>query len=100
MTEEVTISPVDANGVTPKSKTFVAIILWILTIIYCVDAPVVGIVTALLSWYWLAPYLARYARDHGRDADWGFAIGACFAILGVIVYWIYEYIVRDRFMNI
>lgn len=96
MTEEVSNPLIDVNGVELKSKTFIAIIVWIMGIIYAIENPLAAVITAVVSWYWFAPYLARYARDHGRDATWGFAIGACFAIIGIVIYWIYEYFTRDR----
>jgi dolichol kinase len=96
MTEEVIAPTVDANGVDLKSKIFIAIIMWILGIMYFIDSPIAAVIVAVISWYWFGPYLARYARDHGRDATWGFAIGTCFAIVGILVYWFYEYVTRPR----
>ena len=96
MTEEIITPTVDANGVDLRSKTFIAIILWILSIMYFIDSPIAAVIVAVVSWFWIGPYLAKYAKDHDRDATWGFAIGVCFAIIGVVIYWIYEYLTRPR----
>lgn len=91
--------PTDSNidpetGVNLETKKYIAILVWILTILGLLANPVFAIIASLAGWYWWAPYLAKYAVIHNKNPTWAFFIGAIFGIIGIIVYWIWEYLTR------
>lgn len=87
-----TIDP--ETGVNCETKKYIAITVWVIAIMVAIDSPLSAIIMSLIAWYWFAPYLAKFAKRHNRDPTWAFLIGALFAILGIVIYWIYEYFTR------
>jgi len=80
--------------VDPTYKKYIAIALWILSILYALANPIFAVFTAIISWYLFAPYLAKYADRHNRNPTWAFALGAICGIFGIFIYWIYVAVTR------
>jgi hypothetical protein len=86
-------------GVNLTVKNYIAVIIWILSILELFTNPLFAIISALAGWYWWAPYLAKYAKQHNKNPTWAFFIGAMFGIPGILVYWIYVWIVGDNIIE-
>ena len=82
------------TGVNLQTKNYIAVIIWILSILELFTNPVYAIGSALGGWYWWAPYLAKYAKRHNKNPTWAFFIGVMFGIPGILVYWLWEYVTR------
>ena len=81
------------TGINWKTKKYIAAFVWFMSIIEVIYAgyeALFVIVGIILAWFWFAPYLAKYAKRHGRDSTWAFICALLFGIIGIIIYWIWD----------
>ena len=76
-----------------NSLTHWTIIIFILSAL--LENPAIGIIGALIGYYWLGPWAANFAIEHKRNINWAYFFGFLFAFLGCALYWIYVKVTTD-----
>jgi len=76
-----------------NSSTHWVIIFFILLAL--LGNPAVGVMGALLGYFWLGPWAAAFAKEHNRSVNWAYFYGFVFAFLGCGLYWVYVKITTD-----
>lgn len=56
--------------------------------------PIVGIIGALIGYFWLAPWAANFAKEHNRSKNWAYFYGFL-GFLPLGIYWVFVKLTRD-----
>lgn len=92
--EIITSTTEDSKSNFGEMNFLTQLVIILLLLLAIIGNPIVGIIGALIGYFWLAPWAANFAKEHNRSKNWAYFYGFLgFLTLGI--YWVYVKLTRD-----
>lgn len=92
--EVITAQSEESKNIWSELSSLTHGVVIILILLGILGSPIIGIIGALIGYFWFAPWTANFGKEHNRSINWAYFFGFL-GLITIALYWVYVKLTRD-----